>query len=330
MGLEIVSMRSGHAADAAKLVVAEYHRLRAQVPALPARYEDANVIVPMIEQAISRAPAVAAISGSELVGFLSGFLVKALWGKRGIFCPEWANAAVSGQARELYEKMYAHLAREWIANGCFTHAIGMLASARDAIDALHWLGFGYVSGDAVRDLGHVRGHVSGEEVRLAEQDDLDDVLVLAEALGRYMAAPPTFLAFARPPDRDAYAEWIADPDRCILLACLGGEAVGYMRFGPASSDACDIIVDPGTCSNTGAFVFEEARGCGLGAALLRCGLEWAREHGYERCAVDFESANVLASRFWTRHFRPVVYGLARRIDERIAWAHGQRDLSQMW
>lgn len=329
MPLEIIAFEDKHLEDAAALVVAEYHCLRAEVPALPERYEDIDVIAPMLRGPISRTPAVAAISGGRLVGFLSGFLVPDLWGKRGIYCPEWAHSA-AGQTRRIYQEMYTRLSASWVANGCFTHALGMLASDREGIDALNWLGFGHVGGDAVRELEPVKGPVSDVEVRRATWADLDEIMSLVVGLNHHMAAPPTFLAFTHPPDRDSYSDQAADPATSLLLAFRGGEAVGYMRFGPASTNACGIIVDAGTSSNTGAFVREDARGSGVGAALLNRGLEWARSRGYARCAVDFETANVLAARFWTRHFQPVAYGLARRVDERVAWASSGRDTSEMW
>jgi hypothetical protein len=55
-----------------------------------------------------------------------------------------------------------------------------------------------------------------------------------------------------------------------------------------------------------------------GIALLNQVLSWAHGEGYERCAVDWEPMNVLATRFWTRHFQPVSYALVRHIDERFA------------
>jgi hypothetical protein len=39
------------------------------------------------------------------------------------------------------------------------------------------------------------------------------------------------------------------------------------------------------------------------------------------CVVDFESANIEATRFWQRAgFRLVIYSLSRRLDDRIVWA----------
>ena len=44
---------------------------------------------------------------------------------------------------------------------------------------------------------------------------------------------------------------------------------------------------------------------------------WARDEGYQRCSVDFETMNTLAAHFWPRHFRPVCYSLGRVVNEHI-------------
>jgi len=94
----------------------------------------------------------------------------------------------------------------------------------------------------------------------------------------------------------------------------GGEAVASLGLGPASHDACTIIRDEGTTSITNAFTREAARGNGVASALLNRALEWARAEGYIRCTVDFEAANVLAARFWLRHFRPVALSFYRHVN----------------
>jgi GNAT superfamily N-acetyltransferase len=89
--------------------------------------------------------------------------------------------------------------------------------------------------------------------------------------------------------------------------------VEIMLVGPASEDAARIVRDERTASISGAFVRPEHRRAGVADALLDAAVSWARDGGYERLAVDFETASLLATRFWTRHFRPVTYSLCRRL-----------------
>jgi GNAT superfamily N-acetyltransferase len=64
----------------------------------------------------------------------------------------------------------------------------------------------------------------------------------------------------------------------------------------------------------GAYTKEHLRGKGIGSALLKQALKWARSQGYGRCAVDFEAENVLACAFWLRYFEPTCFSLVRHIN----------------
>lgn len=59
------------------------------------------------------------------------------------------------------------------------------------------------------------------------------------------------------------------------VALRDGRLVGFMN-------CCLIIRDEGTASITGAFTVEEARGQGVGAAVLARAIQWARDEGYCR------------------------------------------------
>ena len=109
--------------------------------------------------------------------------------------------------------------------------------------------------------------------------------------------------------------WLADPENALWFAYQGDEPVGYLGMTPSSRDACTIIRDPGTASIVKAYTLPEARGSGVATALLNHALAWAREQGYARCSVDFESMNPPARRFWLRCFKPVVVSLLRVVNE---------------
>ena len=85
----------------------------------------------------------------------------------------------------------------------------------------------------------------------------------------------------------------------------------YMKFGPCADDVCSTVQDVKTTSISGAFCVPQRRSCGIARALLDNGLAWAREQGYERCSVDWESSNIEATAFWLRHFKPVCLSLRR-------------------
>jgi GNAT superfamily N-acetyltransferase len=97
------------------------------------------------------------------------------------------------------------------------------------------------------------------------------------------------------------------------LAWDHNEPVAYWRIRGPNPSAAQVLNDPGTASVKGAFTKEPFRGRGIGIALLNHSIEWAKQRGYVRYAVDFEPQNSEAKRFWLKHFNPVCYTLIRRL-----------------
>jgi GNAT superfamily N-acetyltransferase len=100
------------------------------------------------------------------------------------------------------------------------------------------------------------------------------------------------------------------------VAEIGGDVVGAAigcpvekssaHVGPARPDRAGYL--------TWAVVLPAARGRGAGRALGEAVQGWCRDEGYRSIAVDWRSANLLASRTWTRlGFRPTFFRLHRRL-----------------
>jgi GNAT superfamily N-acetyltransferase len=325
MPYEIKPLRKEDLEDAAKLFVKSFKIEREYSPLLPSRFEDANVILPLLDNLLSKSPGVAAVSNNKLVGFLIGQLLPSWRGRRSVWVPECANVVVGQKRKEVFQEMYARLAHQWVANGCFTHLISVLAHDEEIIDELFWLGFGMAAVDAIRDLGDAEGPFADVEVRRAGVNELEAVVSLGHEYGRYMTESPTFMALVEKSDTEFQKATLSEPSSATWLALYEGEAVSYMRVGPSHEDASYVIQDEKTASITKAFTKEHVRGRGIGATLLKRSLDWAKSGGYERCAVDFEPENVLGRSFWLRHFQPVSFALIRQIDGRIAWAHKDRE-----
>ncbi len=313
---DIVPLEAHHLPDAAALACRRYAALREAVPIMPPRYEDPQIVLPMLRDLSARAPGVAAMRGGRLVGFLTGYQLPTFRGKQAAYSPTWANGAEGIDARYIYEAMYTALAARWVAEGYLTHLVGNLAHEDELVVAWQWLGFGMLAADAVRDLSPLPHKNAAVEIRRAGQQDAEVCTMLEAALRRHLSSSPTYLV-TEEEDGSSCARRLADPRHALWLAYEGGEAVSYLRVQPANEDACTLIQDPDTASITGAYTVPGARGVGIGAALLDRALAWARERGYARCAVDFEPMNILAARFWLCHFQPVCYTLARQIDDRF-------------
>ncbi|MHC5033184.1 MAG: GNAT family N-acetyltransferase [Planctomycetota bacterium] len=315
--LRITPLSEEHLEDAALLVRDRYQVLRDQDPLLPLRYGEVSNLLPLLRDIVTASgPGVAAARDGRLVGFLKAWLMPAFRGKRSVYSPEWANAADLDDSRHIYEEMYRHLSAAWVADGHVAHYISVFANDIHAVEAWHWLGFGMAAVDALRGLQPVEAAGATPDIRRAGIQDTEKITQMEDALRRYSRAAPDFFIAEAFGKKDCEA-WIADPDRVIWLACVDSEPVAFLRMGPAADDVCTIIRDAKTASIHRAFTRETVRGQGIATALLDRGIAWARSRGYVRCAVDFESMNLLATRFWLRHFRPVCFSLFRHIDERV-------------
>ena len=316
MSLSIVPLESHHLEDAAALVAHRYRALRAQVPDLPPRYGEPDVLLPELGNILGAGPAVAAIENAHLVGFLAGYPIQAFRGEPAVVSPEWGNAAILDDSPRIYRALYARMAAEWVSDTRTVHLVNVLANDHQGLQEWNWLGFGRMSVDAVRDLSPIAGLSTSIAIRRASTADADVILRLEGALVDHLASAPVYWAGGSLHSRDEINRLLADPHHAFWLALSNGRPAGYLLSGPATSDACTIIRDEGTTSLTGAYTLPEARGAGVATALLNRALTWAREAGYVRCAVDFEPMNPIARLFWLRNFSPVCIAVERHIDRR--------------
>jgi GNAT superfamily N-acetyltransferase len=318
--LKTISLREEHLEDAALLVSHRYQRLLQEVPHLPHSYADVTKLLPLLQKILNASGiGVALIQGNRLVGFLTGWQMPSFRGKRSIYSPEWANAADLEDSAYIYEEMYSHIASAWVADKYVAHYISLFPNDVAALNAWHWMGFGMVSVDAICGMDSVQYSDVNVQIRRAELQDIQQVMELHEALWQYEKGNPIFLLTPKR-ERSYYEEWLQNPSKVVWLAYWEDEPVALMRLGPADDDVCQIIVDEKTTSIYAAFAKEEIRKNGIATALLDHALKFAKNFGYERCAVSFEPMNLLGTRFWLKYFKPVCFSVVRCIDGRVIQA----------
>jgi GNAT superfamily N-acetyltransferase len=212
-------------------------------------------------------------------------------------------------------RLYGQLAPELVAAGVLRHHIDhVVLPPLDT--ALSNLGFGrhhvYASQPAAP-----RSSPAGVRVRVGGTDDLAAVARLALVEIRFRATPPVY---GRAVPRSL--EEVLDHHRALhragathLLATVDGRDVGLLTIELASPA-------PRLCPDGQPYIGPtatdpDARGRGVGRALVDTTLSWAHAHGYRWVSVDFEPANPLSRPFWLGNgFRPIGYGVLRSIDAR--------------
>ncbi len=316
-----------HVGDAAKSAAAAAGRLRMRIPAIPGRWLEPGPHAAVLEQLAAEGSGCVARLGTAY----AGHLVAWTWGTgpaARTFAPEAGFAVAPGLpprvARRVVDELVTAAGRRWTSDGARTHLVAVPADETTVADALLWLGYGMLVVDALRDLddGSLAAipHAAppGTRIRLAGPDDLDAVLALDRGLRRHLVDAPTFLVLRARQDPARIAARLADPGTATFIAEVDGTPVAHLRVGPPGDDIALLVRDDDTASIDAAYTVPGKRGDGVAAALLGAATGWAHERGAVRLGVDFESANVLGARFWTRWFRPTVISYCRRLDPAAA------------
>ena len=334
MSVAVVPFSDEHLDGAANLLAARHRANRTREPALPARFEAVDVARAVVESTVRspRTTAVAALRGSRVVGFLAGTLLAPRPTSRNarFLQPRCAFVSHAGHAVEpddadaLHRAMYAAVAPIWTAAGSFWHYVSVPASDRTAVETWHALGFGRDVTTAVRDTAPPPGRSAAVEVRRAGPGDIDVVMRMALGLFRHHGAAPVFVPYL--PEMDA-EEWdyqrklLADPACAYWLAFRDGRLLGMQSLQPPPPFLSPVFTPERSIYLLQGYTEPEARGTGVGGALLARSLGWAREDGHGECLLHFHAANATAAGFWLGNgFRPVEFRLVRHVDERIAWA----------
>ncbi|HWN20725.1 MAG TPA: GNAT family N-acetyltransferase [Gaiellaceae bacterium] len=219
------------------------------------------------------------------------------------------HSLAPGTAPELLADVYAVAGGPWVADGYLTHIVVVLADG--PLPALFFrLGFGQEQVHATGPtLEHAPPEPQGFTIRQAAPTDLERVLDVAGTISSHQAGAPVWAGLpvsVREDMRDDWEELLAEEGAVVLLAERDGETLGYV-----ATYAGD---EPGLAHLPVAGTGADARGGGIGVALVEHALHRAHRDGMHSVALDWRSTNLLASRFWPkRGFVPTHLRLRRDV-----------------
>jgi predicted N-acetyltransferase YhbS len=310
-GLEIQPFADEHLDEAARLLADRHRRHRAAEPLLsePSDYR-AEIEALWSEDGASGA---VGIRDGDLVGYLIGIpKPEGLWGPN-----VWVDSAGHAvhEPEELRD-LYALAAAAWVAGGRTRHYAVVPAFDESVLTAWYRLGFGQQQGLGIREVPDV---AMPPEVRLAEERDIDAMVVLGGSLPEYQSGSPVFSGGPPETEEELRAEIASDlagSDLTNLVVELDGRVVGNVVLTPTKNSQAHsgLARVSGACLLGFAATRPEVRGSGAGLLLTAGSFAWAREHGYETMVVDWRITNLFASRFWPRRgFRETFLRLYRSI-----------------
>jgi GNAT superfamily N-acetyltransferase len=308
-----------HLDDAATLLV---ETLRMEGDDSGPRYtvSDAASARTLIADAVETGPAVVALGDAALVGFMIAPLPK-VPGAGASRMKIVHHAALPPVARDAYRRMYEQIAGDLVAAGCFQHSILVPTEQQAAVTALFELRFGIDQIKGAQIVASGDAAMNAETIRPAGLEDLDRLLELSIELAQFHARPPmlTPALLDVPSIRPVLTDHLKAERDVVLVACQGDAVVGMIQAQPDSQYANTATIGLN-------IVTKHARSAGVGTTMLHALFAWAADAGFERCAVGWDSANLLSDAFYrSRGFTPLRYELQRSIDPRVAWANENLD-----
>jgi GNAT superfamily N-acetyltransferase len=279
-------------------------------PELPAAYGTADVCTAALER----------LRDTGHTGFVAFEDGRALAVMTGIARETHARLFAEGCAvapnlvdpTTLLARLYAALAPQLISARALLHVLDHVALP--PLDtALANLGFGRHHVYATQPAAP-RQILNVVQVRVGGNDDLDSIARLAQLEIQHRSTAPIYA----PPDHRSLDEirakhrTLQDSGAIHLIATIEGRDVGLLTIeftspAPRLCAAGQPYIGPTSTEG-------DARGQGVGRALVAAALTLAHMHGHEWVSVDFESANFLSRPFWLgAGFRPIAYGVLRSI-----------------
>ncbi|MBN2334378.1 GNAT family N-acetyltransferase [Candidatus Bathyarchaeota archaeon] len=320
-GIRVTPMSIDHVDASAELFVSRYDAARKTLRVLPGTWsEDPAHVRSFLLKHVGDGLAYVAERGGEPVGYMA-YDVFPFHGERKAFCPVLGHASVEAGRSLIYLELYRALSGHWVEDGVLGHFVTYFSDDAVLRDLFFGLGFGLYVVDCFGPPEPVAG--SGQsDVREGSVDDLPELVRLGEESRRFYIEPPLFLVRDKQ-SREYYERLLMDGGGRVFIAEAGGRAVGFIYVRRNDEDDA-VTLSPmgvGMIDLIGAYLEPDARGRGVGEQLLDRAFQWCRTNSVSSVHVDYESANPYASRFWPKHFTPVLHSVKRSVNRDIVSLH---------
>ena len=315
--ITIKKIQEEHIQPSSDLWIKECQIQTSRVNGLPNNWvTDSSQLGLFLEKHVESGRGVVAISGGTVVGYMV-YDKFTFHGVEIVYCPIMGHSSVEPERVRIYQNLYMHLSDLWVKENILDHYITFFGSDTRLKDELYQRGFGLYTVDAYRLNEPVNSDFSASILK-ASMSNVEDLMRLGDEFHAYVREAPLFLVKDKT-KREFYQDFIEKNDAAVFIAEVNGETVGFMSIRRSNED--DIITlatqNTGRIDELGAYIQPSSRGQGIGTGLLKSVINWCSEQGIENIYVDYESANLYASRFWPKHFTPTMYSVKRRVNPDI-------------
>lgn len=315
--LETQPMTREDISQCVELWVSQFNQANTTLEYMPVQWsKDTGVLEKYLDDRIEKNQGIVAYSQGELVGFMT-YERFMFHGEETAISPIIGHASVPQSRSIIYRELYRHVAGIWVDDGALNHLVTIYPSDEKLVNALFRLGFGVYVVDAFR--GNMPIPNSSKiPIREAKLSDLAEVKRLAKEFRKYFLQSPVFLV-TKKENHEYYTSLLNDEKGKIFVTEKKDGLSGFLYI--RENDKPDLYTlttkGIGMIDKLGAYMEESARGSGAALSLLNAAINWCSERGIDTIHVDFESANLFASGFWSKHFTPSLYSLKRRVNQDI-------------
>lgn len=298
-----------HISEAANLFVKSYAEQRKNLSLIPEK-DDLYELVHSKLSDRSDNPGVAAFDDDRLIGYMiETWTADDFMGERTAFSLGlYSHSSLQERRDMIYQKMYEELSMIWVENRYFSHIFSFWARDHALSFQFFRLGFGMTHFELMRDLS--MPEKSSHDISVRKIHSISSIKKLHKKEMQYYEKAPLFWVIEDNGDFDEKVE--GD----FIAAFIDGEPVGYIHLKIDDAET-QLFADKKTGRIAGAYVDSDFRRKGIGTALLRKAVDWAKEKDLDRLYVEGESANIKGGNFWMKHFTPVVYTVRRCVDKRV-------------
>ncbi len=312
-GYILKDFNNEHVKEAENIAMQMYMKQREKIENLP----DIEKL-PSLERYAKNGMGVSVFFEDRMVGFIGCHAgIENFFGtSKGVYSPEFAHGVTEEDRAYLYTLMYQYAARKWVADGLLSHVISVYAGDADVLENFVWNGFGYRTVEATMDPSKVKIPRTRPDLKYFElpKERYPEILENQNRLIRHLNESPSFVTYKQM-SMEQFNNAVEKQKARFFVAEDNGFVIAHIKLSEEGESA--IGNHESAINICGAYMRAEYRGKGIYDHLLSYTIEKMQQEGYSVVEVDCESFNPNARGFWLKYFTPVIFGLARRIDERI-------------
>ena len=329
--IQIMEMEEKHIRQMSVLLAKRHERERKIFNFLPERFEEFDDTEEVLRKLLERPfiNGIVAVRGIDVIGYLLYEFKEDAKHGRYVWMDYESIAISEHENPRLLRLLYADAGAEWVKHGYFHHMLMAPLGNEAVID--QWLdqSFGFDQKYGILSLDDFEpknGALPKLEFRKGDREDAPLLKKMAMWNSIHQAAAPSWLPITRETMEDVQGSYEAlseDQDAYLWMAEQGDRIAGFHVYF-RKEDRMSLITPENCAVLPAASINPDLRGKGVGRALANHCFNEMKKQGFDYIFADWHTPNQLASYFWPRMgFQPIMVRMTRKIDPRIAWAHGE-------